>query len=346
MDLKYILNIVLVFGITFTLHSQNIKVSAKIDSIAIEMGDQTWLNLSVEQGKNDVVIFPEIKDTIIKGIDVLRVNSIDTQVSNNKIIATQKVLITAFDDSIFQIPPFVFKYGEDSLFTKQLMLSVADIRMDSLELAKIDTAQMLQVFDIKEPINTPLTFKELWQRFGWIILISLAVAVVIVLIVLFIVSAKKNKPLIRIPEKPKEPAHIIAFRALDELKAKKLWQSDKEKEYYSELTEIIREYLENRYHIATFELTSHELLDSIKSNQLIKDELFNKLSQILSTADLAKFAKFKPLPAENDLCLKDTYKLVDETKKVQQIKAPENVSTEEGTVQNEPVTITDEKNSN
>ncbi|NJO91033.1 MAG: hypothetical protein HC831_20250 [Chloroflexia bacterium] len=200
MNLKYILNIVLVFGITFTLRSQNVKVSAKIDSIAIEIGDQTWLNLSVEQGRNDVVIFPEIKDTIIKGIDVLRVNSIDTQVSNDKIITTQKVLITAFDDSIFQIPPFVFKHGEDSLFTKQLMLSVADIRMDSTELAKIDTAQMLQVFDIKEPINTPLTFKEFWQRFGWIIVITLATIAAIVLIIIFVVRASKDKPLIRIPE--------------------------------------------------------------------------------------------------------------------------------------------------
>ncbi|NJO91032.1 MAG: hypothetical protein HC831_20245 [Chloroflexia bacterium] len=87
------------------------------------------------------------------------------------------------------------------------------------------------------------------------------------------------------------------------------------------------------------------MLDSIQSKKLIVGELFNKLSQILSTADLAKFAKFKPLPAENDLCLKDTYKLVDETKKVQQIKTPESLSTE-NTIQNEPVTITDEKNLN
>jgi hypothetical protein len=345
MSLKYILNIILIFGITSILHSQNVKVSAKIDSIAIELGDQTWLNLSVEQEKGDVVIFPEIKDTIIKGIDVLRINSIDTQLSNNRIIATQKVLITAFDDSIFQIPPFVFKHGEDSLFTNQLMLSVADIRMDSVELAKIDTAQMLRVFDIKEPINTPLTFKEFWQRFGWIIVISLATIAAIVLIIIFVVRASKDKPFIRIPEKPKEPAHIIAFRALDELKTKKLWQSGKEKQYYSELTEIIREYLENRYHIATFELTSHELLDSIQSKKLIVGELFNKLSQILSTADLAKFAKFKPLPAENDLCFKDTYRLVDETKKIQQVKAPESVSVKNNN-ENEPETITDEKNSN
>ena len=323
MNLKYILNIMLAFGVAGTIHSQNVKVSAKIDSIAIEMGDQTWLNLTVEQAKDDVVIFPEIRDTIIKGVDVLRINNIDTQITNDKITATQKVLITAFDDSIFQIPPFVFKHGNDSLFTKPLLLSVADIQMDSVELVKIDTAQMLQVFDIKPPIDTPFTFKEFWKRFGWIIIIALAVILATILIIIFVVRASKDKPLIRKPEKPKEPAHIIAFRELDKLKAKKLWQSGKEKQYYSELTEIIREYLENRYHIMTFELTSHELLDSIKSRKLLKGELFDKLSQTLSVADLAKFAKYKPLPAENDLCLKNAYQMVDKTKVVQQIQPQE-----------------------
>ncbi len=343
MNLKYILNSFLFFGLAFSLHSQNVKVSAKIDSIAIEIGDQTWLNLSVEQPKDEVVSFPEIRDTIIKGIDVLKINSIDTQIANNKIIATQRVLITAFDDSIFQIPPFVFKHGEDSLFSKQLILSVADIQIDSTELAQIDTAQILKVFDVKPPINTPFDFKEFWERFGWIILLALATVVAIVLVIIFVVRASKDKPFIRKPEKPKEPAHIIAFRDLDELKAKKLWQAGKEKQYYSELTEIIREYLENRYHIATFELTSHELLDSVKANKLLDDELFNKLNQLLSTADLAKFAKFKPLPSENDLCLKDAYQLVEKTKVVQQIQ-PQGVNKQKISNQNNPVTLTEEKN--
>ena len=108
MNLKYLLNILFIVVGAFALQSQEIKVNAKIDSIAIETGDQTWLNLTVEHGKDIMISFPEIKDTIIKGIDVLRINSIDTQVLNNRIIATRKLLITAFDDSIFQIPPFVF----------------------------------------------------------------------------------------------------------------------------------------------------------------------------------------------------------------------------------------------
>ncbi len=328
MNLKYLFNIFLILSSSYALQSQNVKVNAKIDSIAIEMGDQTWLNLIVEQGKNDIVSFPEIKDTIIKGIDVLRINNIDTQAINGKIITTQKILITAFDDSIFQIPPFIFKHKGDSLYTESLLLSIAGVQLDSTEIAKIDTAQMLQVFDIKEPIDTPLTFKEFWHRFGWIILIVLATILAIVLIIVFVVRASKDKPFIRKPIKPKEPAHIIAFRAMDLLKSKKLWQADKEKVYYSELTEILREYLENRFHISTFELTSHELLDSIKSKKILEGELYEKLSQTLSLADLAKFAKFKPMPAENDLCLKNAYQLVELTKLIvaQSIENKDNTS--------------------
>ena len=342
MNLKYLLNILFIVVGAFALQSQEIKVNAKIDSIAIETGDQTWLNLTVEHGKDIMISFPEIKDTIIKGIDVLRINSIDTQVLNNRIIATQKLLITAFDDSIFQIPPFVFKYGNDSLYTESLILSVASIRLDSLEIAAIDTAQMLQVFDIKEPIDTPWTFSEFIKRYYIHLLIILGTAIIIALIVIFINRRKKNKPFIKFLEKPKEPAHIIAFRELDELKAKKLWQAGKEKAYYSELTEIIREYLENRYHIATFELTSHELMDSVKSKKLLEGDLFEKLSQTLSIADLAKFAKFKPLPAENDLCLKNAYELVQLTKVVQSVQINTSQKTDN---QHNPETITEEKNS-
>lgn len=342
MNLKSLLNIIFIVSGIITLQAQEIKVNAKIDSIAIETGDQTWLNLSVEHGKDVVISFPEIKDTIVKGIDVLRAGSIDTQISNDKIIATQKLLITAFDDSIFRIPPFIFKYGNDSLYTESLLLSVASIQLDSVEIAKIDTTQMLQVFDIKEPIDTPWTFSEFIERFYVHLLIILGVAIVIALVVIFIVRRKKNKPFIKLPEKPKEPAHIIAFRELDELKAKKLWQEGKEKAYYSQLTEIIREYLENRFHIATFELTSHELLDSVKSKNLLANELFETLSQTLSIADLAKFAKFKPLPSENDLCLKNAYQLVELTKLVQ------TTQTNPGQITNNQIntkTLIEEKNS-
>jgi len=301
--------------------AQDIKVSAKLDSIAIALGDQVWITLSAEQPKNERLYFPVFKDNIIDGIDLIETSKIDTQVINNQNIrVSQKYLITAFEDSIFKIPPFLIKHNLDSLYTDSLLLMVNYARLDSIELAKIDTSQVLKIFDVKEPINTPWTFKEFIQLYYVYILSLIGIAVFVLLVRIYLKRRKLNKPFIKLPEKPKEPAHIIAIRALDELKSKKLWQAEKVKLYYTELTDILRAYIENRFSIPTFEHTSHELLESLKQSTKIEKELLQILKQTLGYADLAKFAKYNPLPDENDLCMKNAYNFVQNTMLVEIVK--------------------------
>ncbi len=310
---KHITNI-LILLLPFSIFAQDIKVSSKIDSIAIVIGDQTYLKLSVEQSKNDNVKFPVIKEKIIDGVEVVSVENIDTQQVNGGLAVSQKILITAFDDSIFTIPPFEFVSKGDTFYTKPLVLSVQYPIMDSTELAKIDTSQVIDIFDIEKPINTPFTFKEFWARFSWIIYSIIALILVTVIAILVIKRLKDKKPIVAKPPKPKEPAHIIALRALDQLKSKKLWQAGKEKLYYTQLTQILKDYIENRYEVSTDELTSMELMEMINQRQLFDNENVNNLLHILSVSDLAKFAKLKPLPDENDLCMDYAYKIVEQTK--------------------------------
>ncbi|MDF1548219.1 MAG: hypothetical protein P1P88_10385 [Bacteroidales bacterium] len=317
-SILFVLSGIIPFG---QIQAQEIKVEAKLDSFAIELGDQVWLDLRIDQAKNAIVLFPDIKDTIIKGIEVIEKSHIDTQVIGERLLTSQKILITAFEDSIFKIPPFAFRFGKDTIYSNSLILSVKDVDVDSTLRAKIDTSQVLQIFDVKDPINTPFTFKEFFQRYYKIILIVLGVLLIIGILIIYFVRKAANKPFIKLPEKPKEPAHIIALKALDELKAKKLWQADKVKAYYSELTEIIRQYLEDRFQIPTFERTSYELLESIKTDNILDSDLFEKLKQTLSLADLAKFAKYKPLPDENDVCLKNSYHLVEKTKLIEKVQS-------------------------
>lgn len=318
LSILFVLSGILPFG---QIQAQEIKVEAKLDSFAIELGDQVWLDLRIDQAKNAIVLFPDIKDTIIKGIDVIEKSHIDTQVIGERLLTSQKILITAFEDSIFKIPPFAFRFGRDTIYSNSLILSVKDVDVDSTLRAKIDTSQVLQIFDVKDPINTPFTFKEFFQRYYKIILIVLGVLLIIGILIIYFVRKAANKPFIKLPEKPKEPAHLIALKALDELKAKKLWQADKVKAYYSELTEIIRQYLEDRFQIPTFERTSYELLESIKTDNILDSDLFEKLKQTLSLADLAKFAKYKPLSDENDVCLKNSYHLVEKTKLIEKVQS-------------------------
>jgi hypothetical protein len=137
------------------------------------------------------------------------------------------------------------------------------------------------------------------------------------------------------PEKPKEPAHVVALRELDRIKDEKLWQKDKTKQYYSEVTDVIRTYIEDRFEIRAMEQTTDEIMTSFRYRRdLLNEKSMGNLSQILSLADLVKFAKYHPLPDDDNLTLVNSYFFINETKK-EELKKPEptvksDENTEEG----------------
>ncbi|MBN1252792.1 MAG: hypothetical protein JXA16_11700 [Bacteroidales bacterium] len=289
------------------------EVSAKLDTFQIEIGDQVYLYLSVSQDDNEIVKFPDLKDNIIDGVEIISKSTIDTnKLANGKLNLKQSLLITSFEDSLYFIPPFPFISGKDTLYTNSLSFDVLMMRIDSATVSKIDTNQILRIFDVKEPIKTPFTFEEFLKNYYLYMIGILALALITFLIWYYIKKKRENKPLIEI-KKPQEPAHIIALRKLGNLKEKKLWQSGKEKAYYSELTDIIREYIKNRFNIHTFEKTSYQLLENIKISKIVDNERYNELSNLLNLSDLAKFAKYKPLPDENDLSMKNAIIFIKET---------------------------------
>ncbi|MCF6241964.1 MAG: hypothetical protein L3J74_11535 [Bacteroidales bacterium] len=309
-------NIILAFILLISSHlfAQDFSASLQLDTFQIEIGDQVYLKLNLVQAENLKVQFPQFKNKIIEGIDIVSKSGIDTvSKENGKIFLRQNILITAFDDSLYTIPPFAFVSGADTVYTKSMSFDVQKAQFDSTFLSQLDTTQMLPIFDIEKPIDTPWTFKEFWQYYG------LYIVLLLIAITLFFVGRyfykryKDNKPLFK-AEQPKEPAHIIALRKLDKLKNKKLWQSGYPKEYYSELTYVLREYLENRYNINALEKTSHELIEMLRHTKLMDKELVEEFRQIFNLGDLAKFAKFNPLPDENDLSMKNAYSIIENTK--------------------------------
>ncbi|OQY03865.1 MAG: hypothetical protein B6I20_04200 [Bacteroidetes bacterium 4572_117] len=295
------------------LKAQQFTASTKLDTFQIEIGDQVYLKLNVTQAKDQIVKFPQFNDTLIDGIEIISVTGTDTiHADNNTLKISKKLLITSFEDSLFNIPKFAFTSGIDTVYSNPVGFAVQMVSLDSAEISKIDTTQMLKIFDVKSPIDVPWTFKEfLLNNYPYII--SIVVLLSLALLIWYIIKRyKDNKPIFKI-SKPKEPAHVIALRSLNELKEKKLWQMDREKAYYSELSYILREYIENRYNISALERTSHELLELIRHSNLIEKDRFLELSQVLKLADLAKFAKFKPLPNENDLSLTNAFSIVNNT---------------------------------
>ncbi len=124
------------------------------------------------------------------------------------------------------------------------------------------------------------------------------------------------------------PAHVRAANELDKLKAEKIWQQGREKEFYSKLTDILRRYIYEREGINAMEMTSGEILNNIRQISDV-DSVYNNLKQILSTADLVKFAKYKPYPDENDLSMVNAYFFVNQTKEPDPIPTKEELNKED-----------------
>ena len=173
----------------------------------------------------------------------------------------------------------------------------------------VDTTAAIR--DIKGIAKVPLTFKEILPY----LLITMAAAAVIALLVWFILKhERKNKPQKKVVKKakPKEKPDITALKELEKLKLKKLWQSGQVKQYYSELTDIIRTYIDGRYDINAMEMITADILKELDDAGL-PHKLHQELEQTLTTADLVKFAKMEPLPDDHDRCFKQAVNFVEET---------------------------------
>ena len=284
--------------------AQNIKVEAKLQDYTIKIGDQTRLFLEVNQPAKEHINFPVFTDTITGKVQIVSANKPDTvvdQKDHNHITVTRSYIITSFDAGTYTLPAFAFGSGAGVLKSNELTLQVQTVKVDTTK----------SIYDIKQPLTVTYTFWD-WFKDNWI-WVGVVVVVIRLIIALIYYSRNKQKyqPVVKIA-KPSIPIHIVAIDKLKVLRDKKLWQQEEFKLYHSELTDIIREYLEKRYNIKTHEKTTDEILTAL-NNREITGEYRNMLQQILAMADLVKFAKEKPLPIENERSLDNAIEFVLKT---------------------------------
>jgi len=160
--------------------------------------------------------------------------------------------------------------------------------------------------DIKTIVKVPLTFKEILP---YLLLGLLGIAIIILVTSLIIIHIRKKKqPNFFLQTKPKGKPEEIALKALEELRMKSLWQNGKVKQYYSELSTIVRVYIEDRYGINAMEMVSDEILEAVAIE--VTTDIFHKLRDLLQISDLVKFAKWSPLPDDHDRCFKEAVDFV------------------------------------
>jgi hypothetical protein len=296
--------------LTFSSASaQQVTATAQTDSSLMFIGGQMNLTLEVTQPLDITVAFPEFSDTITENIEVVDIATADTTINNQMMTIRKTYTITSFDSGLHYIPPIEFQYMDEQMQRKAITRSLGINVINPFE--EVDPEK--GIFDIKQPYNLPFTIEELKRFLFWLLLFFLVQALIGIGYVFW---QRRDKPIksLFVKEKPKEPPHIIALKALDKIKEKKLWQNGHIKTYYSELTEILRRYMEERYDIQTMEKTSDEILLMLKKIELPDDKLFGKIKTTFLTADLAKFAKYEPLPDENDISLINAFFFVNQTK--------------------------------
>ena len=313
---KVVLNSIMLFVFLMLLipstAAQQIKATATLDSSVIKIGQQVKLQLSiqyrVDNGKRIEIIWPQIEDTLRKEIEVVNQSKIDTLIDkNDPYLFTQSrtLTLTSFDSGYWAIPPFKFFAGDtNGVFTDALLMEVTTIAVDTTQAIK----------DIKAPFEDTYSWLDWLKDNMYVIWVSIG-ALMTLLILLFIIKyTRKVKPPMVIVEVPKIPAHIIAFEKLEKLKMESLWQEGKLKLYHSKLTDIIREYIENRFKIQAQEQTTEEILFGFR-NVSIDEESRTKLKQTLLLADLVKFAKEEPMPGENERSLAYSFDFINGTKR-------------------------------
>jgi len=295
------------FLLSIQVHAQRIQARATIDSVHVLIGDQLKVHLELDQPEGIDINFPEIGDSLSATIEVIKRSPLDTfHLDNNEQIKIiQNITITSFDTGKQVIPPFYF-----SVKNKGMVDTIESLPVDFfVKSMKIDTTK--GPVDIKLPYKAPVNLKEASPYILGIILI----ASLIFFLFYYINKKKHNSSLFGKTFHPSEPPHIVALRSLDEIRNEKLWQQNQIKKYYSKVTDTLRIYIQNEFHIKTMECTTDEILSEFKENkELIPDKLYNELKDILNMADLVKFAKYKPAPDDNEQTLKDAYVFVNATK--------------------------------
>ncbi len=292
-----------------TAWSQDVKVEARLDNVSIPLGGQTLLHLSIQFPAKDSVKLPVLKDTILAKVQILE-SKTDTAFNKDDVsieTITRHIRITSFEPGTYTIPPFTFNTSRGSFATKELTLQVLSVDVDTTK----------AFYDIKQPLAVSYTLMD-WTKDNWLLIAGILL-LIIAAIAVFYYLKKRPKKVVEVKEvKAAVPEHELALQKLQALRYKKLWQQEQVKLYHSELSDIVREYLEKRYLIKALEQTSGEILSSLRSAEMQDDDR-TKLRQILTLADLVKFAKEQPLPADNERSMENAVSFVEHTKKTQQI---------------------------
>lgn len=317
MKSKILIILAIMLSAATTMKAQQpVVVEAAMDSSVLWMGEQTLIHLSLTQDAGVTVIPPQIESpgVLTEGVEVVDLSQPDTtRLNNNRLQIKQEVLVTSFDSGFYYIPPFKYVIEEDTFATESL----------SLKIVPVDVPEEATVADVKDIKNVVAPPFVLWDFVpAWLLILIVAVVLIVVAVYFVARYYKQRKVEAAIPPEKRIPPYELAMQELKQLRESKLWQQGQEKQYYTRLVDILREYIDSRFGINAMEMTSSQILAALQRNKDTK-EVNKYLNEILSMADFVKFAKMRPMPDDNERVMHRAVDFVELTRPQSQADAAE-----------------------
>jgi hypothetical protein len=295
--------------------SQDVTVTASVDSQSVSIGDWIHYSVNVKYPSSTPIGFPTFKDTI--GVfEIVQQDSLLKTELNGEIELKKNFIIAKYDAGSYFVQPFEVQYKDTAGKIHSALSNPIPVEIRGVE---VDTS--LSIKDVKPQLSVPISAEEIALYAG----IVLALAGIGYGIYYYIQQKKKKAGLI-VEVKPTIPPHVLALIQLEELESKRLWQSGEIKAFYSEATEIVRRYFELRYGFIALEMTTGEVMNQLEMFKLGKN-IAPLIEQFLSDADLVKFAKYQPIATESEQVIGQARSIIEQTKPIEaeQTKLTESV---------------------
>lgn len=306
-NIKYLTLCLAAFAMPLWAMASNANLTAKIDTMHVLMGKTRVVSLQLVKDKsiNGEFLCDKV-DTVNAHVEIVRrLAPKVTSLGSSREQIDKQIVIQAFDPGEYSVGPFIYVTGSDTLKSNVLRLRVDSIRVNE----KGDIKDFAPV--VKPPYKffdwVPDFVTHLW----WLWLLGAILAAVTWYYYKYMRRGKN--PFKR--EKKRLPPYEEAMQRLKLLKSQQLWQNNQEKEYYTGLTDILREYIDRRFNVNAVEMTSTQIIEALKQNpetKLVNDQL----SEILAMADFVKFAGQRPLADDNERTMARAENFVEATKPV------------------------------
>ena len=294
--------------------SAQVTVEARIDSLQMLVGQQTGITIDVSCDGKATVELPTYQkgQQLAPGVELVEMMAADTTKldDGHRMQVTRKYIVTAWDSSFYYIPPMKVRVNNKEYLTKNLALKVYTL--------DVDTLHYDQYFGPKDVMDAPFSWDDWKPVIASLVLILLLSGLAAYLVYIL----RTGKPLIRIVRrKRKEPAHKVALTAIERIKTERTWAQEDSKEYYTQLTDTLRTYIQERYGFSAMEMTSGEIIERLTQEN--DEEALAELRELFQTADLVKFAKWTTLINENDANLMTALEYINQTKQEEDPNQPQ-----------------------